>query len=322
MSLPFCLTLSELQEFLRGDLVKQGEPPHGDPSALAPFETAGPRDLAVLPGRASPLQIRACGAGVVVGDSEQERSWLGTGVYSRSVGWFLRVEDPAWALWRLLDGPCRPRGIEDDWLSIEDIVDRFGPQARSAMVHREASIGPDTWIGPGAVIHPRVGIGEGCRIGEGSVLGSPGFGLVEREGRRWPLPHWAGVQIEPDVWVGPQCQVSAGLLEATCIGRGSRLDAQIQVGHNARIGPGCVLAAQTGLSGSVVLGAGCVVGGQVGFAEHVVLGANCLVAARSGVTRSWPAGSKLAGFPAMPLGRWRRRVVGREESPKFRGVGG
>jgi len=310
MSLPLKLTLRELQKFLHADLEKRGDPSQGSPCALAPFESAEPEDLAVLPHRASPIQIGACRAGVVVGDAGQERIWTGMAMETVASGWFLRVEDPARALWMLLDGPCRPAESEADWLSERETVDRFGTHARTAMVHRDARVGSDTWIGPGSVLHPRVRIGEGCRIGEGTVLGAPGFGLVERDGRQWPLPHWAGVWFEPDVWVGPQCQVSAGLLEPTFIGRGARLDAQIQVGHNARIGPGCVLAAQTGLSGSVVLGSGCVVGGQAGFAEHVVLGAHCLVAARSGVTRSWPEDSKLAGFPAIPLGKWRRKVAG------------
>jgi UDP-3-O-[3-hydroxymyristoyl] glucosamine N-acyltransferase len=309
MSLPLSLTLPELQVFLRGDLEKRGDPALRDPASLAPFESAGPGDLAVLPRRASPMQIGACRAGVVVGDSEQQRSWEQMAVARGRAGWFLRVEDPVWALWILLDGPCRAPQDPEDWLPEREMVDRFGIQARTATVHRDTQVGSDTWIGPGAVLHPRVRIGEGCRIGEGTVLGAPGFGLVQREGRQWPLPHWAGVLIEPDVWIGPQCQISAGLLEATCIGKGSRLDAQIQVGHNARIGPGCVLAAQTGLAGSVVLGASCLVGGQAGFAEHVVLGANCLVAARAGVTRSWPEGSKLAGFPAIPLGKWRRKTA-------------
>ena len=307
MSLPLPQTLRELQAFLGVDLEKRGEPLEGSDFALAPFESAGPQDLAVLPERASPLQVRACRAGVVVGKHGQDSIWREA---DQAPGWFLRVEDPAWALWMLLDGPCRPSGNEEDWLSQQETVDRFGVQARTAMVHRDALVGADTWIGPGAVLHPRARIGEGCRIGEGTVLGAPGFGLVERDRRHWPLPHWAGVWIEPDVWIGPQCQVSAGLLEPTRIGKGARLDAQIQVGHNVRIGSGCVLAAQTGISGSVSLGEGCVVGGQDGFAEHVVLGAHCLVAARSGVTRSWPEGTKLAGFPAMPLGKWRRKVAG------------
>jgi len=308
MPLPLASTLSEVQELLTGDLESSGKPLPAGPSALSPFESAGKMDLAVLPRRASPLQIRACLAGVVVGDRQQRRDWKIGREISGESGWFLCVEDPGWALWQLLDGPCRSQEDPDDWLTLEEIVDRFGVQARTAMVHRGSMVGIGTWIGPGVVLHPRVRVGESCRIGEGTILGAPGFGMLEKDGRLWPLPHWAGVQIDSDVWIGPQCQVSAGLLDPTLIGRGVRLDAQIQVGHNARIGAGSVMAGQSGLAGSVVLGTGCMVGGKAGIAEHVVLGDGCQVAACSGVTRSWPSGTRLAGFPAIPLAQWKRTL--------------
>ena len=228
-------------------------------------------------------------------------------------GWFLCVQNPAWALWQLLDGPCRSPDDPEDWLSIAETVERFGAHARTAMVHRSSVVGEGTWVGSGVVLHPRVRVGEACRIGEGTVLGAPGFGMIERGGRLLPLPHWAGVVVESDVWIGPQCQVSSGLLDPTFLGQGVRLDAQIQVGHNSRIGAGSVLAGQSGLAGSVVLGAGCLVGGKSGIAEHVVLGDGCKVAAHSGVTRSWPAGTRLAGFPAIPMGVWKRTIRTRSQ---------
>lgn len=310
MALPLNRTFAQVQGLLNGALESRGDPAPADPSALAPFETAETTDLAVVPRRASPLQVRACRAGVVIGNTAQRPDWeIGRDSTGES-GWFLCVDDPAWALWQLLDGPCQAQEDPDDWLSIQETVDRFGPQARTALVHRSVQCGAGAWIGPGVVLHARVRVGESCRVGDGSVLGAPGFGMIEREGRLWPLPHWAGVTLDSDVWMGPQCQVSAGLLEPTFIGRGARLDAQIQVGHNARIGAGSVLAGKSGVAGSVVLGANCLVGGLTGIAEHVVLGDGCQVAACSGVTRSWPAGTRLAGFPAIPLGRWKRQPRG------------
>lgn len=166
------------------------------------------------------------------------------------------------------------------------------------MVHRSATIGKGTWIGSGAVVHPRVQIGEACRVGECAVIGAPGFGFSPHEGRAVPLPHWAGVQIETDVWIGPHCQISAGVLDPTWIGTGVRLDSLVQIAHNCRVGAHCVIAGQAGLAGSVELGDGCLVGGQAGFADHVQLGPGCRVAARAGVTKSWPGGVILRGFPA------------------------
>jgi UDP-3-O-[3-hydroxymyristoyl] glucosamine N-acyltransferase len=120
------------------------------------------------------------------------------------------------------------------------------------------------------------------------------------------MPHRAGVHVGDDVFLGPHVNVASGLLEPTWIGNGCRIDALVQVGHNCRIGEGCVLAGQAGLAGSVELGAGCMVGGQAGFADHVRVGAGCRVAGQAGVTRSWPAGTALVGFPARPRGEWLR----------------
>lgn len=308
MPLPLGLPLSEIQAMLSGTVCASGGgADEFVPASLSAFETAGESDLAVLPRRATPLQIRACRAGVVVGDASQQVHREGMG------GTFLRVNDPARALWQLLSGPCRPAD-SNDWLGEAELLARFGPQARTAMVHRLAEVAFRVWIGPGAVVHARVKIGEGSRIGEGTVVGADGFALVFVDERQVQLPHWAGVAIESDVSIGPQCQISAGLLDPTTIGQGTRLDAQIQVGHNCRIGPGCVLAGQSGLAGSVTLGAHCVVGGRAAISDHVELGSDCQVGGGSIVLKSWPCGSRLAGFPATSVEQWRRGLRGRRSS--------
>jgi acetyltransferase-like isoleucine patch superfamily enzyme len=309
MALPLQLTLFELRTLLGGELEVWGNPPAPTLSRLVPYETAEWATLVVLPERATPTKISRCRAGVVVGSPLQIQDWQRSRRQLDEPGWFLRVEDTGKALVRLLEGPCRPPESDADWLTSEEIVERWGAQARTATVHRSAKIGDGVWVGPGSVVHPRVTVGAGSRIGDGVVLGAPGFGFVGIEGRATPLPHWAGVVIESDVWIGPHSQISAGLLEATWIGSGVRIDSLVQIGHNCKVGSGSILAGQVGLAGSVVLGRGCLVGGQSGFADHIVLGDNCQVAARAGVTKSWPSGSRIAGFPAVNIRDWRRQVV-------------
>lgn len=299
MPLPLHLTLFELRTLLGGELEAWGNPPAPALTELASFETADWGALVVLPERATPTKIARCRAGVVVGASLHHADWVRGRIQCDEPGWFLRVDDPARAFLRLLEGPCRPADEREDWLSVDETVQRWGAQARTAMIHRGARIGRDTRIGSGVVVHARVRIGEGCRIGEGSVLGAPGFGFSSAEaGKNLPLPHWAGLEIEPDVWIGPLCQISAGVLDPTWIGTGVRIDSLVQVAHNCRIGAGCVLAGQVGLAGSVQLGERCQVGGQAGFADHVTVGPDCRIAARAGVTKSWPGGVVLRGFPA------------------------
>lgn len=234
---------------------------------------------------------------------------------------------PRLALHALLTGPCALTPLSPDWLSQEEVVARFGPAARGAHVSASSqiaedcalspavvieagvAIGPGCSVDPGAVLHRGTVLDRNCHIGALTVLGSQGFGLVAGIGGYAPLPHLAGVRLCEDVRIGPQCNLAAGLLEPTTVGAGCRLDAQVQVGHNGRIGARTRIAAQVGLSGSVTLGEDCLVGGQAGFADHVRLGDGCLVAARAGVTRSWPAGTQLGGFPAQPLAQWRRETA-------------
>ncbi|MBK9576058.1 MAG: hypothetical protein IPO40_03195 [Fibrobacteres bacterium] len=262
---------------------------------LAGMEEARPGDLCVLTAQASSLQIRACQAQVMVGTISQSKLWA-----ENSHQTFLVVDEPSQVFVELLEGPCRPIEDTDDWMEERELIERFGVLSRTAMVHRAASIGMSVVLGAGAVIHPRVRLADGVQIGEGTVVGAAGFGLAMVQGKIRHLPHWAGVEIGGGTWIGPQCQISAGLLSPTRIGRDCHLDAQIQVGHNCQVGDGCVLAGQSGLAGSVVLGRQCLLGGQVGVSDHVQLGDHCVVAARAGVTRSWPPETVLRGFPARP----------------------
>lgn len=300
MALPLQLTLFELRTLLGGELEVWGNPPAFALRELVPFEKAEWGSLVVLPERATPTKIAKCRGGTVVGSAPQWADWKRGRQLMDEPGWFLRVDDTGKAFQRLLEGPCRPPESDSDWYTSEELIQHWGQQARTASVHRTAQIASGVWLGPGAVIHPRVRIGEGCRIGDCSVIGAPGFGFVQLDGRAVPLPHWAGVLIEADVWIGPHCQISSGLLEPTWIGTGVRLDSLVQVGHNCRIGAHSLIAGQAGLAGSVELGEGCQVGGQAGIADHVRVGAHARIAARAGVTKSWPDGVTLRGFPARP----------------------
>ncbi|MEN9354148.1 MAG: UDP-3-O-(3-hydroxymyristoyl)glucosamine N-acyltransferase [Fibrobacterota bacterium] len=234
---------------------------------------------------------------------------------------------PRFALKMLLDGPCAPACPEPGWLSDAEVVARFGAHALGARIHPHAVVSPTARLSPGTVIHARVQVGEecvlepgavlhpgtvvdkNCHIGSHTVLGSEGFGLIQLGDTHAPMPHHAGVHLREGVRIGPQCNIAAGLLDPTTIDSFCHIDAQVQIGHNCRVGAHCRIAAQVGLSGSVTLGDHCVVGGQAGFADHVRLGERCVVAARAGVTRPWPDGTQLGGFPAQPLSRWRREVA-------------
>lgn len=178
-----------------------------------------------------------------------------------------------------------------------------------------AVVGPGCVVAPSAVLGPRVVLGARVRVGAGAVIGHPGFGWATGEGRGQgtrtlrAVPQLGGVVIGDDASIGPLCTIDAGTLGPTRIGAGTKLDAHVHVGHNADIGEGCIVAAQCGFAGSVTLGRGVLVGGQAGFADHVTVGDGARVAAKSGVIGDVPPGAVVAGYPAVPRGRWLRALA-------------
>lgn len=189
-----------------------------------------------------------------------------------------------------------------------------------AMIGAGCQIGANTVIGAGVVlgdactIAPNVSlshalIGARVVIHPGAVIGRAGFGFVPGPAGLVRVPQLGRVILEDDVEIGANTTVDRGTGEDTVIGRGTKIDNLVQIGHNCKIGRHCILVAQVGLSGSVTLGDGVVLAGQVGVADHVTIGAGARLAARSGVSRDVPAGATFGGAPAQEVGRWRREIV-------------
>jgi len=175
---------------------------------------------------------------------------------------------------------------------------------------------PRVRIGDGFTAHAGVVVREDVRIGDrvtlhaGAVIGSDGFGYVPQEGGHRKIPQVGTVVLEDDVEIGANTTVDRAALGATVVGRGTKIDNLVMVGHGSRIGPHCLLAAQVGLAGGTRLGAHVMLGGQAGLAGHLTVGDRARVAARSGVHGDVPAGAAYGGYPATEVHRWRRAAVG------------
>ncbi|MBK9128530.1 MAG: UDP-3-O-(3-hydroxymyristoyl)glucosamine N-acyltransferase [Phycisphaerales bacterium] len=186
-----------------------------------------------------------------------------------------------------------------------------GPRTQ---LHAGVWLGSDVRIGADCVLWPNVVVRERCRIGgrvvihANSVLGTDGFGYLQRGGVHHKIPQVGIVVVEDDVEIGSCVCVDRARSGATVIGRGTKIDNLVQIGHNVRIGEQCVIVSQTGISGSVTLGRHVVTGGQVGIADHLTIGDGAVLAAQAGLTKDVPPGTTVIGSPAMERGDFVRQI--------------
>jgi UDP-3-O-[3-hydroxymyristoyl] glucosamine N-acyltransferase len=197
-----------------------------------------------------------------------------------------------------------------------------------ALIGAGAEIGARAFIGPHCIVAAGVRVGEDSRLigrvtlGErvtlgprvlvhaGAVVGSDGFGFASERGAWIKVPQLGGVKIGADVEIGANTTIDRGAIGDTVIEEGVKLDNQIQIAHNVRIGAHSVLAACVGISGSVTLGRRCMVGGAVGFAGHQSICDDVTITGYSLVTHSITRpGVYSSGIPTEEAGAWRRIVA-------------
>lgn len=170
-------------------------------------------------------------------------------------------------------------------------------------------IGSDSTIYAGAYIHSGVEIGQRCVIQSAAVLGSNGFGYVRAEDGSYKyIPQIGKLILEDDVHIGSSSILDRGTFGNTVVETGVRLDSQVGIAHNSKVGAHTIMCGHVGVAGSVTIGPYCVMGGQVGIADNLQIAAHTSVAAQSGVTKNvTKEHTKLIGTPAMD----RRSLVSR-----------
>lgn len=198
--------------------------------------------------------------------------------------------------------------------------------ATGARIAAGASIGADVSIGPDALILEGVRIGARVKIGArfiaqpNAVIGGDGFSFVtpepgaveavratlgdtrEQRQQSYARIHSLGaVRIGDDVEVGACACIDRGTIADTVIGDGTKIDNQVQVGHNVRVGRDCLLCGQVGIAGSTVLGNRVVLGGQVGVTDHLKIGDDVIAGAGTLLRTNQPDGRVMLGNPALPM---------------------
>jgi UDP-3-O-[3-hydroxymyristoyl] glucosamine N-acyltransferase len=155
-----------------------------------------------------------------------------------------------------------------------------------------------------------VEIGERVLIHPGAVIGADGFGLAKGAEGWQKIPQLGSVRVGDDVEIGANTTVDRGAIRDTIIERGAKLDNQIQIAHNVRIGEHTAIAACVGISGSTTVGKHCTLGGGVGLAGHLEFGDNTHFTGQSLVTRSFSEPGLYSGnMPALPSREWRKAVA-------------
>lgn len=177
------------------------------------------------------------------------------------------------------------------------------------VIYPFVSVGKGSTIGSACLVYSNVTIREGVRIGNrviihaGAVIGSDGFGYVFEEGKHHKIPQIGGVLIEDDVEIGANVTIDRATTGNTIIGKGTKIDNLVQIGHNVRIGENTVIVAQVGIGGSTTIGKHVMLGGQAGVSDHAVIEDGTMVGAQSGVMGHLKQGI-YSGTPVIPHREW------------------
>lgn len=305
------MTLLQVAEAVNGSLTGDGS---RVVRGVAPVDEAGPEELAfVASARYAPYLFTTRAAAVLV-DREVEVPAGCTAIRVESAHAALAAVLPL-----LYPPPPRAEGVHPTAVVENDVQLGEGVALGAhAVVQRGSRIGPGTQIGPNSVVgagcavgaqctlaahvtlYPGVVLGDRCVVHSGARIGSEGFGYVWTGGEHRKVPQVGGCRIGDDVEIGSNTTIDRGSVGDTTIGRGSKIDNLVQIGHNTRVGEHVIIISQVGVSGSCVIGDGAVLAGQAGVGGHLRIGAGARVAGQAGVIGDVEAGQTVSGYPARP----------------------
>lgn len=304
---------------------------------LGTLASSGPGEISFLsnPRYQNQLPATRAGAVIVTPDVEQALSAQSPPpgfarvvtanpylLYARIAQWFDRAGQPS------LPAGVHPSAVVADDAVIEAGV-RIGPHCvveAGARVGRDSVLGPGcvigagSSIGAGALLHARVTLYAGVTVGaraiihSGAVLGADGFGFapdpVRGKGAWGKIPQFGGVNVGDDVEIGANTTIDRGALEDTVIGDGVKLDNQIMVAHNVRIGAHTAVAACVGIAGSTTIGERCTIGGASMLSGHLTLADDVHISGGTAITSNISKPGRYTGvYPYAEHGDWQRNAA-------------
>ena len=177
-------------------------------------------------------------------------------------------------------------------------------------IYENVAIGKDSTIHSGTAIRERSQIGARVVIHNNVVVGCDGFGYAKDEQKSWlKIPQTGRVVIEDDVEIGAGTTIDRASVGESRIGRGTKLDNLVQIGHSCTIGEDTLLCAQVGLAGSSHIGNRVILAGQAGVAGHLTIGDDVVLTAKSATSHDVPAGKVISGIPAFDNRDWLRSTA-------------
>jgi UDP-3-O-[3-hydroxymyristoyl] glucosamine N-acyltransferase len=307
------LTAQAVADLVGGRLLGDGAVPI---RTVRPLDRAGPEALSLAVSARYAAELATSGAGAVL--VPEALATAAAGPRARIV-----VPDPYGALVHVLralypDDPATP-GIDPTArigpgtmlgadVSIGPFVVlgrnvRIGARSRLAQhvsLEDGVTVGEDSTLGPGTVCYRGVSIGSKVVLKAGAVIGGDGFGYLSDRNGHHRIPHVGGCILEDEVEVGSHSCIDRGSIDDTTVGRGTKLDNLVHVGHNVHIGERCLIMAGVGIAGSTRIGNDVILAGHVGITDHLVIGDRARIAAKSAIFGDVPAGASFSGHPARP----------------------
>ena len=176
-------------------------------------------------------------------------------------------------------------------------------------------LGEDVRLFPRVVLYAGTRVGNRVRIHAGAVIGADGFGYVLDQGQHLKVPQIGNVVIQDDVEIGANTAIDRAALGSTVIGKGTKIDNLVQVGHNTVLGEHCIVCGQVGIAGSTKVGSHVTLAGQVGLGGHLQIGNKATVGAQAGVMHDIPEGQIWLGSPAQPDRQTKRMMIAMQRLP-------
>jgi UDP-3-O-[3-hydroxymyristoyl] glucosamine N-acyltransferase len=179
----------------------------------------------------------------------------------------------------------------------------------NAVIYPGVEIGDRTIIHANCTIHERARIGKNCIIHSNAAIGAEGFGFVPTS-KGWIKMEQSGITVlEDGVEVGCNSAVDRPPVGETRVGRNTKIDNLVQIGHGCRVGQGCMMSAQVGVAGRVKLGDRVILAGKAGVSNDISMGDDSIASMKAGVIRDVPPGQTVSGYPAVAHRLWSKIAV-------------